>query len=154
MIQCFIKRDIQISRRFRQGQPHFRTGERVHPKRPFQMRLPGPYRDVGIEGNPLRATTTEGRAWHDRRQFAGEAVLQMAAAVNLQPNRTHRRIEPHARILQAELYVRQIEWRGGFGIAKLVDFTERSEEHTSELQSLMRISYAVFCLKKQNYTLF
>src|SRR3546814_9996687 len=28
---------------------------------------------------------------------------------------------------------------------------ERSEEHTSELQSLMRNSYAVFCLKKQNY---
>src|SRR3546814_10351802 len=31
---------------------------------------------------------------------------------------------------------------GGFGVT-------RSEEHTSELQSLMRISYAVFCLKKQ-----
>src|SRR3546814_9277665 len=30
------------------------------------------------------------------------------------------------------------------------DFRIRSEEHTSELQSLMRISYAVFCLKKQN----
>src|SRR3546814_9749032 len=29
----------------------------------------------------------------------------------------------------------------------------RSEEHTSELQSLMRISYAVSCLKKQNYTI-
>src|SRR3546814_9574453 len=29
----------------------------------------------------------------------------------------------------------------------------RSEEHTSELQSLMRISYAVFCLKKQQTTL-
>src|SRR3546814_5567741 len=28
----------------------------------------------------------------------------------------------------------------------------RSEEHTSELQSLMRISYAVFCLKKKNCT--
>src|SRR3546814_8866011 len=28
----------------------------------------------------------------------------------------------------------------------------RSEEHTSELQSLMRISYAVFCLKKTQYT--
>src|SRR3546814_4157833 len=28
--------------------------------------------------------------------------------------------------------------------------TARSEEHTSELQSLMRISYAVFCLKKNN----
>src|SRR3546814_18478516 len=30
--------------------------------------------------------------------------------------------------------------------------TSRSEEHTSELQSLMRISYAVFCLKKKNNT--
>src|SRR3546814_1332881 len=28
---------------------------------------------------------------------------------------------------------------------------QRSEEHTSELQSLMRISYAVFCLKKKKY---
>src|SRR3546814_10378317 len=30
--------------------------------------------------------------------------------------------------------------------------THRSEEHTSELQSLMRISYAVFCLKKKKHT--
>src|SRR3546814_9407649 len=29
--------------------------------------------------------------------------------------------------------------------------TTRSEEHTSELQSLMRISYAVFCLKKKKH---
>src|SRR3546814_8783888 len=28
-------------------------------------------------------------------------------------------------------------------------YTERAEEHTSDIQSLMRISYAVFCLKKQ-----
>src|SRR3546814_10108420 len=32
-----------------------------------------------------------------------------------------------------------------------LDAFSRSEEHTSELQSLMRISYAVFCLKKQKY---
>src|SRR3546814_1250361 len=31
-------------------------------------------------------------------------------------------------------------------------YLSRSEEHTSELQSLMRISYAVFCLKKKNNT--
>src|SRR3546814_4588149 len=31
-------------------------------------------------------------------------------------------------------------------------YTTRSEEHTSELQSLMRISYAVFCLKKKKHT--
>src|SRR3546814_427577 len=34
----------------------------------------------------------------------------------------------------------------------LPDVTKGSEEHTSELQSLMRISYAVFCLKKKNKT--
>src|SRR3546814_6028662 len=33
----------------------------------------------------------------------------------------------------------------------LGNFVLRSEEHTSELQSLMRISYAVFCLKKKKY---
>src|SRR3546814_7199972 len=39
--------------------------------------------------------------------------------------------------------------------ASVVDgpFAERSEEHTSELQSLMRISYAVFCLNKKKKTL-
>src|SRR3546814_7397203 len=33
--------------------------------------------------------------------------------------------------------------------ASIIDREGRSEEHTSELQSLMRISYAVFCLKKK-----
>src|SRR3546814_1190167 len=33
-----------------------------------------------------------------------------------------------------------------------IDWRTRSEEQTSELQSLMRISYAVFCLKKKYYT--
>src|SRR3546814_6575184 len=43
------------------------------------------------------------------------------------------------------------DWAGFF--QKYVDGTtkERSEEHTSELQSLMRISYAVFCLKKKKH---
>src|SRR3546814_6326045 len=35
--------------------------------------------------------------------------------------------------------------------AGVSDSPDRSEEHTSELQSLMRISYAVFCLKKKKY---
>src|SRR3546814_2785808 len=38
----------------------------------------------------------------------------------------------------------------GVGGEALVEPDVRSEEHTSELQSLMRISYAVFCLKKKN----
>src|SRR3546814_9204991 len=45
--------------------------------------------------------------------------------------------------------------RAGFAVEKLsikVPWFDaaRSEEHTSELQSLMRISYAVFCMKKKN----
>src|SRR3546814_6637909 len=43
-----------------------------------------------------------------------------------------------------------------FDIERVADdhfrITVRSEEHTSELQSLMRISYAVFCLKKKKTT--
>src|SRR3546814_1130101 len=35
-------------------------------------------------------------------------------------------------------------------LLRIGGWLERSEEHTSELQSLMRISYAVFCLKKKN----
>src|SRR3546814_7675668 len=41
---------------------------------------------------------------------------------------------------EAAAYLADVESRAGDG---------RSEEHTSELQSLMRISYAVFCLKKK-----
>src|SRR3546814_10278711 len=40
----------------------------------------------------------------------------------------------------------------GFGVRPARAKPQRSEEHTSELQSLMRISYAVFCLKKKKQT--
>src|SRR3546814_3441412 len=41
-------------------------------------------------------------------------------------------------------------WKGALGGVTDSVLTARSEEHTSELQSLMRISYAVFCLKQKN----
>src|SRR3546814_1615843 len=45
-------------------------------------------------------------------------------------------------------------WRA-LGRQALADgLMDRSEEHTSELQSLMRISYAVFCFKKKTYSTF
>src|SRR3546814_5232164 len=71
--------------------------------------------------------------------------------------------DPGARILRAHLIrdgVHQMrlaepglamEEKGIEGdLAAFREGAGRSEEHTSELQSLMRISYAVFCLKKQN----
>src|SRR3546814_6626386 len=45
------------------------------------------------------------------------------------------------------LILDRLPWRAGITDADTT--VERSEEHTSELQSLMRISYAVFCLKKK-----
>src|SRR3546814_9024851 len=53
---------------------------------------------------------------------------------------------PNGRWMQDQ--VRHDEWLqcASFGVS--INSTRRSEEHTSELQSLMRISYAVFCLKK------
>src|SRR3546814_4983537 len=44
----------------------------------------------------------------------------------------------------------EIVSRGEGLLEKILAQNARSEEHTSELQSLMRISYAVFCLKKKN----
>src|SRR3546814_10049749 len=50
--------------------------------------------------------------------------------------------------VRAALFQRQVDFANQPGGAVL-----RSEEHTSELQSLMRISYAVFCLKKNPTTI-
>src|SRR3546814_5340967 len=42
--------------------------------------------------------------------------------------------------------------KAALGVTSAFGLVARSEEHTSELQSLMRISYAVFCLKKKTKT--
>src|SRR3546814_6208634 len=61
-----------------------------------------------------------------------------------QKNRLH-----HAMRCGDELWA--AVWNAGIRVIDVSDLTKprRSEEHTSELQSLMRISYAVFCLKKK-----
>src|SRR3546814_7894869 len=61
------------------------------------------------------------------------------------------------RSLDPGVFIRSMATRGTLGglsraAADAVDLMDRSEEHTSELQSLMRISYAVFCLKKKKQT--
>src|SRR3546814_7143193 len=59
----------------------------------------------------------------------------------------------HLTELQAE--VERLRDKGHTGTTTAPDPAElarRSEEHTSELQSLMRISYAVLCLKKKHHT--
>src|SRR3546814_4019896 len=53
----------------------------------------------------------------------------------------------------AERAATKLDWLGKVegALSDETNGIKRSEEHTSELQSLMRISYAVFCLKPKNY---
>src|SRR3546814_2935002 len=53
-------------------------------------------------------------------------------------------------VLTRDVEPGQIVGSGSGVLFRVAKGGERSEEHTSELQSLMRISYAVFCLKKKN----
>src|SRR3546814_9818447 len=79
--------------------------------------------------------------WDDVRYFlavAREGSVR-AAAGRLGVN--------HATVLRR---MAQLEERLGAQMFEKLPSGYRSEEHTSELQSLMRISYAVFCLKKTN----
>src|SRR3546814_5786869 len=55
-----------------------------------------------------------------------------------------------AMIQVAEMSVPSATMQVAKKCSRLPTLEMRSEEHTSELQSLMRISYAVFCLKKKN----
>src|SRR3546814_8481474 len=75
-----------------------------------------------------------------RRLFMEGVVLQLLAC------------QMSSQIRQARLLTRQ-ERAAVTTAHRLMLLDMRSEEHTSELQSLMRISYAVFCLKKKNNTL-
>src|SRR3546814_9706216 len=63
------------------------------------------------------------------------------------------RAAPHLDVVDDDLVaVGQVLRQRVPGLVLVVVGIERSEEHTSELQSLMRISYAVFCLKKKTTT--
>src|SRR3546814_6606312 len=70
------------------------------------------------------------------------------AVVELQevPDQPRRVIDRSAQLLQVRRRI--AEDRVLHGVAQV----GRSEEHTSELQSLMRLSYAVFCLNKTTYS--
>src|SRR3546814_3433221 len=63
---------------------------------------------------------------------------------------TYSRTSPMPDIVKDTRYLRTKEAAHYVGLsARTLEKHRRSEEHTSELQSLMRISYAVFCLKKK-----
>src|SRR3546814_6841297 len=65
----------------------------------------------------------------------------------------HRRSRPQAPYSDGEqcALARERERTKSCPICRVSGSAQRSEEHTSELQSLMRTSYAVFCLKKKKH---
>src|SRR3546814_5486363 len=84
---------------------------------------------------------------------AGNDRMTMRADLDHLPAAKRRELERVARVLFDEfedaVKTKLSDKRKGGRILKLILFGSRSEGHTSELQSLMRISYAVFCLKKK-----
>src|SRR3546814_10111193 len=94
----------------------------------------------------------------EARPISGPAATPRAEAPSTGAYRTNGRIESISgdRITLSHAAVPALKWPAMTMTFKLGSpalargFKKRSEEHTSELQSLMRISYAVFCLKKKH----
>src|SRR3546814_7046336 len=104
---------------------------------------------IPTDGEPLSAPPLEGNAGRARPRAAPR---RLSALRGLPLGEDFGRAVPaHHRFLRAGRRHAAPQWR------QLVRLyarhhrrgADRSEEHTSELQSLMRISYAVFCLKKK-----
>src|SRR3546814_2781983 len=83
----------------------------------------------------------------DRAKFVGNRFHQRARGLDIAD------IAGEYRYREAVGFHLCLPFLAAFQIATVGgDLVPRSEEHTSELQSLMRISYAVFCLKKKTIT--
>src|SRR3546814_961873 len=106
--------------------------------------------DVGIERKIDRAAravrpATEAKAVYGSRLAAIVDTGKAAAAAD--------RLDQHrVRAGPACDDIRLLRERNVAAVATCTASRTKSEEHTSELQSLMRISYAVFCLKKKTNT--
>src|SRR3546814_3888858 len=122
--------------------------------------VPNHYRGYQVVDNgPLRSTfRLDCEQWN-----AGGMPVKVSELVSLDAGSRMNRVEvlfesPEKKTFPAAIGIVQRSGTGGHVImdkdAGLMGYREpahgeRSEEHTSELQSLMRISYAVFCLKKK-----
>src|SRR3546814_9908130 len=102
---------------------------------------------------PRKAIVRSVRSWHAeqdpvRLEERGPAEFRaIAAAINDMQAKINEFVQSRSELVLALSH----DLRTPLTRLQLrTEYMERSEEHTSELQSLMRISYAVFCLKKNN----
>src|SRR3546814_9838813 len=144
--------------------PRNRGYSSAHRGREAADRLHG-HRKIGSRGGKARSDLFKswnvrllsqccrGGAWRSRRDSDRERRHIILEQRRHRGNLAHSSAAEGAR-LSADRHCRTSRFTTGpFGGAPDRDgCTARSEEHTSELQSLMRISYAVFCLKKKKNT--
>src|SRR3546814_3042419 len=96
------------------------------------------------------------RRAHDRKKIGLEGIpVDFAQTAYPDLDRTTRHVESQAVVQLDAQRIGQAGFKRNLEAVilqptPLGDHVARSEEHTSELQSLMRISYAVFCLNKKN----
>src|SRR3546814_9986518 len=107
--------------------------------------------DAAREGNPMAAQTLaqallEGTVAGDNEDI--DRYFRLASRTNASAARTLLEAYQSGRLQPSSRNAPQDLQRRIFAL-DLENAEERSEEHTYELQSLMRISYAVFCLKKK-----
>src|SRR3546814_3697774 len=88
-------------------------------------------------------------AWPPKENERGERESRAGLPLILAPQQVTERIHGHARQARPGLQLRFHHAAAGIRPHPRLPGRRRSEEHTSELQSLMRISYAVFCLTKK-----
>src|SRR3546814_4540484 len=97
---------------------------------------------------PPRSTRTD-TLFPDTTLFRSPFLLDTLIAVEDRDFYHHFGVSPKS--IARAIWVNTSSGRMRQGGSTLTQqLVKRSEEHTSELQSLMRISYAVFCLKKKN----
>src|SRR3546814_4672990 len=110
-----------------------------------------------FEGTVFRQDRTRGRQLLEKAAAAGNPYAQtyladlyaLGTILKPDPGQAFALAQAAAKAGLAEgVNELAVLYWSGTGTAKKI-FGVRSEEHTSELQSLMRISYAVFCLKKK-----
>src|SRR3546814_5658831 len=107
---------------------------------------------VADGGGPIAPVLA--RAERRRAEFEDVARKRLLAQAELdQLDVETAALDRRQRVAEDALDANGDAWRAALTEAGLdidVSACSRSEEHTSELQSLMRISYAVFCLKNKN----
>src|SRR3546814_5915709 len=81
------------------------------------------------------------------REGTRPLLVEVQALVDASPPSNPRRVAVGLEQNRLAMLLAVLHRHGGVVVG------DRSEEHTSELQSLMRISYAVFCLKKKKYNI-